>query len=85
MEYVLVLMVIKDQSITYLGICEEKELLDRLVQTGEGVLRALGGDRLGVGEEGLVDAAGVGHIFSLRVGPVHLNGFVVYSSSPVTK
>ena len=47
-------------------------MLDRLVQTGEGVLRALGGDRLGVGEEGLVDAARVSHILSLRVGPVHL-------------
>ena len=57
---------------TYLGICEEKELLVRLLQAGEGALRALGGDRLGVGEERLVYAASVSDVFSLRVGPVHL-------------
>ena len=68
-------MVIKD-PLTYLGICEEKELLYRLVQTGEGVLRALGGDCLGVGEEGLMDAACVSDVLSLRVGPVHLKNIL---------
>ena len=57
---------------TYLSIREEKELLNSLAQSGEGILHTLGFNRLGVGQKRLVDTASIGDVFPLRVGPVHL-------------
>ena len=57
-----------------------------MLQARKGTLCAVGGDRLGVGEEGLVNSAGVSDVLSLRVFPIHLKtkgclGFGIYTKT----